>query len=70
MDGRSWFVAYHCFDRYVKVTVFRGAALQPPPPVGSKMKDVRYLHVAEGDLDEAQFSDWVRQAADLPGEVM
>lgn len=40
----------------------------PCPPVESKHKDVRYLHIHEDDrLDEAQFADWVKQASQLPG---
>lgn len=39
------------------------------PPVASKQKDVRYLHVHEGEaIDEAQFVRWVRAAAQLPGD--
>ena len=54
-DG--WFLSWHCFDRYIKVAFFRGAALDPPPPIGSKRPDVRYLHVSEDEpLDEKQFS--------------
>jgi hypothetical protein len=67
-DG-SWFLAVHCYAKYVKVAFFRGAAMSPPPPVASKQPDVRYFHVLEDEpLDEAQFSDWVRQASQLPGE--
>ncbi len=41
------------------------------PPVGSKQKDVRYFHIHDDDqLDEARFTDWVKQAARLPGEKM
>ena len=66
--GGGWFLSFHCFTRYVKVTFFDGAALEPPPPVGSKDPKARYLHVGEdGVLDEAQFTAWVRQAAALPG---
>jgi hypothetical protein len=66
-----WFLSLHCFNAYVKVAFFRGAALDPVPPVGSKQKDVRYFHIHEGDaLDEARFADWVRQASALPGERM
>lgn len=67
----SWFAGLHGFDRYIKVAFFRGAALDPVPPVGSKQKDVRYFHLREdGVLDEDQFADWIRQAARLPGEKM
>jgi hypothetical protein len=65
----GWFLSFHCFDRYIKLAFFRGAALDPLPPVGSKQKDVRYLHLHEDEpLDEAQFTDWVAQASRLPGE--
>ncbi|MCD7061172.1 DUF1801 domain-containing protein [Pelagibacterium xiamenense] len=64
-----WFLSFHCFDRYIKVTFFDGASLDPVPPVTSKYPQVRYFHVHEGEeIDEAQFSDWVKQASQLPGE--
>ena len=71
VEKDSWFLSFHCFDRYIKVAFFRGASLDPLPPVGSKHKDVRYFHIHEDDrLDEAQFADWVKQASRLPGEKM
>jgi hypothetical protein len=67
-DGR-WFLGFHCLDRYVRVSFFRGAALDPPPPGPSKQKHVRYLDVREDDvIDEAQFTAWVQAASRLPGE--
>ena len=36
-DGRTWFMSFHCFDDYIKVSFFRGTQLDPVPPVGSKM---------------------------------
>ncbi len=67
----GWFLSWHCFDRYVKVAFFRGTSLDPVPPVGSKQKEVRYLHVHEDDdLDEARFAAWAKQASELPGERM
>jgi hypothetical protein len=68
-DG-VWFLSFHCFTKYVKVTFFRGTSLDPVPPGTSKHKSVRYLDVYEGELDEAQFTDWVKQASKLPGERM
>jgi hypothetical protein len=66
-----WFLGMHCFTRYVKVSFFEGAALDPPPPGPSKQEDVRYLDIHEDDeIDEEQFTDWVRQAAALPGIKM
>ena len=46
-------------------------ACEPVPPVASKQKEVRYVHIHEDDeLDEKQFAAWVRQASNLPGEKM
>jgi hypothetical protein len=70
-DGEGWFLSFHCFAKYIKVAFFRGAALDPAPPVGSRNKDVRYLHLEEGaPFDETQFTAWVKQASRLPGERM
>jgi len=50
------------------VGFFRGAALRPLPPVESKQKDVRYLHIHEKEkLDEELVASWIRQASKLPG---
>ena len=68
IGGQGWFLSLHCFTRYIKVAFFRGAALRPLPPGASKHRDVRYLDIHEDDeLDEAQLSAWIRQAAALPG---
>ena len=67
IDGRGWFLSFHVFARYVKVTFFRGASLRPMPPGASKHKDVRYVDIHEDDLDEAQMAAWVKQAAAIPG---
>jgi hypothetical protein len=64
----GWFLSFHVFARYVKVTFFRGTSLRPVPPGASKHEDVRYLDIHEGDeLDEAQMASWLKQAAALPG---
>ena len=68
--AEGWFVSYHCFENYVKVTFFRGTSLKPVPPGASKTPETRYLDIREGGLDEAQFSDWIGQAARLPGETL
>jgi hypothetical protein len=70
VEGQGWFLSFHVFARYVKVTFFRGTSLNPPPPVTSKHESVRYLHVEEHGFDDAQFIDWVKQASRLPGERM
>nr|WP_237351874.1 DUF1801 domain-containing protein [Rhizobium sp. ACO-34A] len=70
MEGQGWFLSFHCFTRYIKVTFFRGSSLQPVPPVTSKDENTRYVHIHEGEaIDEVRLSDWVRQAAALPGWV-
>jgi len=70
IEGEGWFVSYHCFTNYVKVTFFRGTSLDPVPPGTSKHKEIRYYDIREDGLDEAQFADWVKQAAKLPGEKL
>src|ERR1041384_1227197 len=61
LEGKGWFTAFHCFDKYIKVTFFRGTSLKPQPPGASKQKEVRYLDVhEEPGLDEAQFKTWVK----------
>jgi hypothetical protein len=67
IEGRGWFLSFHVFTHYVKVTFFRGTSLRPVPPGVSKHKDVRYVDIHEDDLDEAQMATWVKQAAALPG---
>ena len=68
IEGQGWFLSFHVFTHYVKVTFFTGTSLRPVPPGASKHKHVRYLDIREGDqLDEARLSKWIRQAAALPG---
>ncbi|MBA2918419.1 DUF1801 domain-containing protein [Sphingomonas sp. MAH-20] len=68
MEGQGWFLAVHCFTRYVKLSFFRGASLRPVPPVASKDDKVRYVHIHEDeDINEAQLADWIKQASELPG---
>ncbi len=68
IDGKGWFLSFHCFTMYIKVAFFRGASLRPLPPVESTNKDARYFHIYEDDrLDEKELTKWIRQAAALPG---
>ncbi|ALC13300.1 DUF1801 domain-containing protein [Sphingopyxis sp. 113P3] len=70
VEGKGWFVSFHCFTRYIKVTFFKGAKLRPPPPVGSKDPDARYFHIHEDEeIDEAQVKSWLKQAAAIPGWI-
>ena len=67
VEGQGWFMSYHVFTRYVKVTFFRGSSLEPFPPGVGKDQDSRWVDIHEGELDETQMASWVRQAAALPG---
>ena len=66
IEGQGWFLGFHTFTHYVKVTFFRGTSLRPAPPGGTG-KDARWIDIQEGALDEAQMAKWVKQAAALPG---
>ena len=67
-EGEGWFLGFHCLTKYVKVTFFDGASLEPPPPIEAKDPKVRYVHIHEDDeFDEAQFTTWIEQASRLPG---
>ncbi|HEX9297353.1 MAG TPA: DUF1801 domain-containing protein [Polyangiaceae bacterium] len=68
IEGQGWFVGFHVFTHYVKVTFFRGTSLRPVPP-GGMGKDARWIDIHEDDLDEAKMATWVNQAAALPGWV-
>jgi hypothetical protein len=70
IEGQGWFLSYHCFTEYVKVTFFRGASLRPLPPGESKSKETRYLDIHEDDeIDRELLASWIRQASELPGWV-
>jgi len=68
--GQGWFVSFHTFAKYVKVTFFLGTSLDPEPPGGAS-KEGRWIDVHEDDLDDPQFEaqlvSWIRQAAAVPG---
>jgi hypothetical protein len=66
IEGQGWFLSFHTFTNYVKVTFFQGTSLRPVP-LGGKAKDARWIDIHEDDLDEAQMATWIRQATVLPG---
>ncbi|WP_231131322.1 DUF1801 domain-containing protein [Crateriforma conspicua] len=69
VEGHGWFLCFHCFNKYVKVSFLNGDQLEPAPPVKSKQETVRSLHVGENDeRDDQQLIKWIRQAAALPGD--
>lgn len=64
----TWFLSFHGFAKYIKVSFFQGASLKPEPPEPSTQPEVRYVHIFEaGFSDEEQFRSWIRQAIKLPG---
>jgi hypothetical protein len=68
LEGQGWFVTFHVLTRYVKVTFFKGVSLDPMPPgFTAKSGEARWIDLPEGDLDEAQLTKWMKQAAKLPG---
>ena len=67
IEGEGWFLSYHVFTRYVKVTFLNGASLRPVPLGSGKDPDSRWVDIYEGELNEAQMATWVRQSADRPG---
>jgi len=68
VEGKGWFLSFHCFTKYVKVTFINGTDLKPMPPGESKDPGTRYLDIREdGEFDEQQFVRWVKQASKLQG---
>jgi hypothetical protein len=57
-EGRGWFLSFHVLTRYVKVTFFNGASLDPIPPGGTpKSGKARWIDIYEDDkLDEVQMA--------------
>jgi hypothetical protein len=71
VEDRGWFLGFHCFTSYIKVSFLNGTRLDPMPPVASNQEDVRYLHIPEtGEFDENQFAAWARQASRIPGQPL
>ena len=66
IENQGWFMSFHVFTRYIKVTFFKGTSLRPVPPGGTS-EEARWIDVHEDDLDEAQMATWVKQAAAIPG---
>jgi len=65
IEGQGWFMAFHVFTRYVKVTFFRGTSLLPVPQGG--VGEARWINIHENDLDEKQLTTWIKQATSIPG---
>ena len=70
MEGKGWFLSLHCLTKYVQLTFFKGASLDPPPPGRFKDPDSRYLNIYEDDkLDEELLARWLKQASEIPGWI-
>ena len=65
--GQGWFLSTHVFTRHVKVTFFAGGSLEPLPPESGKDPNERWINIPEGEFDEEQMEQWIRQAAAIPG---
>src|SRR5262245_35285403 len=44
VGGEGWFMAFHVYPRFVKVTFFRGASLRDGP-TGGKSKHARWVDI-------------------------
>lgn len=66
IKGQGWFLGYHVFTNYLKVTFFKGTSLKPAP-LGGTAKEARWIDIHENDYDEAQLKAWIKQAAAIPG---
>lgn len=65
--GQGWFLSFHVFTHYVKVTFFRGTSLRPVVP-GGTAKEARWIDLREeDDLAKTPMAAWIKQAAALPG---
>ena len=75
VEGQGWFLSYHVFARYVKVTFLKGKALDPMPPVDSKDPDARYYHIHQDGHGTKRSTLWspgsaignLTLAASIPG---
>ncbi len=67
VEGQGWFTSIHVFSEYAKLTFLNGRALDPAPPGSGKDPDTRWISIHEGELDERQLEEWIRQSAVRPG---
>jgi hypothetical protein len=67
LEGKGWFCAFAAFTNHTSVNFFRGVKLKPVPSDGGVKESRRVAYKKLADVDEAQLTSWVRQAAALPG---
>lgn len=71
VEGQGWFLSFHCFTKYIKITFLNGSSLDPLPPVESKHESTRYFHIHENDkIDDTQLMNWIKQASERPGDPL
>ncbi|NND02980.1 MAG: DUF1801 domain-containing protein [Acidimicrobiia bacterium] len=71
IGGQGWFMSFHCFTKYVKITWHNGSSLDPQPTETSKYDYIRYSRLHEGEpMDEELLTSWIQQASALPGDTL
>lgn len=71
LDGETWHFRFRCNAKNVQICFHRGASLDPIPPKDSKIPEVRYYEIVEGEaLDEELLRSWFTQCTKLPGVKM
>src|SRR5947199_7831917 len=48
IEGHGWFLGFHTFRNYVKLTFFQGTSLRPIPP-GGTARNARWIDIHEDD---------------------
>jgi hypothetical protein len=66
IEGQGWFMSFHVFTNYVKVTFFKGTSLRPAPK-GGGAKEARWIDIHKHDINDVQLAEWIQQAAAMPG---
>lgn len=68
VEDQGFFASFRCYTKYVKITFFRGAELDPVPPVDFRDPNEKAFHIHEDDdIDDEQLISWFEQAAAIPG---
>ena len=67
LEAKGWFCAFAAFANHTSVSFFRGVKLESVPRDGGVKENRRVVYKTLADVDEAQLTSWVRQAAALPG---
>ena len=58
IEGRGWFLGFHCITKYVKVAFFRGTSLRPLPPASpSKRKCATSASTRTSSGNSSRLSD-------------